>query len=169
MEKKTFLGTWKEIPAANEIQYTVDNVECTSDGISTKMGQNNVSTECVWYRPFLTFYSGIYCCQAHPWGAGHDLPVSKAEQWYLGPGGDQAVSWQPKHHPGIQVQGHGDCSGSVPGTLFKNISYHSQCIWIRSMKPFFTTENLVDSIQINLLCLLRIWEEKIKKRKSVNK
>ena len=46
MEKKTFLGTWKEIPAANEIQYTVENVECTSDGISTKMGQNNVSTEC---------------------------------------------------------------------------------------------------------------------------
>ena len=43
MEKKTFLSTWKDIPAANEIQYTIENVECTSDGISTKMGQNNVS------------------------------------------------------------------------------------------------------------------------------
>ena len=42
MEKKTFLGTWKDIPAANEIQYTIESVECTSDGISTKMGQNNV-------------------------------------------------------------------------------------------------------------------------------
>ena len=45
MEKKTFLGTWKDIPAANEIQYTIENVECTSDGISTKMGQNNVSIQ----------------------------------------------------------------------------------------------------------------------------
>jgi len=44
MEKKTFLGTWKDIPAGNEIQYTVENVECTSDGISTKMGQNNAFT-----------------------------------------------------------------------------------------------------------------------------
>jgi len=44
MEKKTFLNTWKDIPAANEIQYSLDNVECTSDGISTKMGQNNTFT-----------------------------------------------------------------------------------------------------------------------------
>jgi len=44
MEKKTFLNTWKDIPAANEIQYTIENVECTSDGISTKMGQNNAFT-----------------------------------------------------------------------------------------------------------------------------
>jgi len=44
MEKKTFLNTWKDIPAANEIQYTVENVECTSDGISTKMAQNNAFT-----------------------------------------------------------------------------------------------------------------------------
>ena len=32
MEKKTFLATWKDIPAANELQYTIDNVECTADG-----------------------------------------------------------------------------------------------------------------------------------------
>ena len=43
MEKKTFLNTWKDIPAANEIQHTIEGVECTSDGISTKMAQNNVS------------------------------------------------------------------------------------------------------------------------------
>ena len=42
MEKKTFLNTWKDIPATNEIQYTIENVECTSDGIQTKMAQNNV-------------------------------------------------------------------------------------------------------------------------------
>merc|ERR1712142_22843 len=44
MEKKTFLNTWKDIPAANEIQYTIENVECTSDGIQTKMAQNNAFT-----------------------------------------------------------------------------------------------------------------------------
>jgi len=44
MEKKTFLATWKDIPATNEVQYTIENVECTSDGISTKMGQNNAFT-----------------------------------------------------------------------------------------------------------------------------
>ena len=27
----------------NEVQYTIENVECTADGISAKMGQNNVS------------------------------------------------------------------------------------------------------------------------------
>merc|ERR1719216_60351 len=44
MEKKTFLNTWKDIPAANEIQFTIENVECTSDGIQTKMAQNNAFT-----------------------------------------------------------------------------------------------------------------------------
>merc|ERR1719403_309260 len=44
MEKKTFLNTWKDIPAANEIQHTIEGVECTSDGISTKMTQNNAFT-----------------------------------------------------------------------------------------------------------------------------
>ena len=43
MEKKTFLNTWKDIPASNETQYTIENVECTSDGIQTKMATNNVS------------------------------------------------------------------------------------------------------------------------------
>jgi len=44
MEKKTFLNTWKDIPAANEIQHTIEGIECTSDGISTKMSQNNAFT-----------------------------------------------------------------------------------------------------------------------------
>jgi len=44
MEKKTFLNTWKDIPAANEIQHTIEGVECTSEGISTKMAQNNAFT-----------------------------------------------------------------------------------------------------------------------------
>jgi len=44
MEKKTFLATWKDIPPQNEVQYTIENVECTADGISAKMGQNNAFT-----------------------------------------------------------------------------------------------------------------------------
>jgi len=44
MEKKTFLNTWKDIPASNETQYTIENVECTSDGIQTKMATNNCFT-----------------------------------------------------------------------------------------------------------------------------
>merc|ERR1712241_641242 len=42
--KNSFLNTWKDIPAANEIQHTIEGVECTSDGISTKMTQNNAFT-----------------------------------------------------------------------------------------------------------------------------
>ena len=30
MEKKVFLATWKDIPAANEVQYTIQNVECNA-------------------------------------------------------------------------------------------------------------------------------------------
>ena len=44
MEKKVFLATWKDIPAQNEIQFTIEGTECNSDGVSTKMHQNNVFT-----------------------------------------------------------------------------------------------------------------------------
>ena len=44
MEKKIFLATWKDIPSQNEVQFTIENVECNADGVSTKMGQNNVFT-----------------------------------------------------------------------------------------------------------------------------
>jgi len=44
MEKKVFLATWKDIPAQNEVQYTVQNCECNADGVSTKMQQNNAFT-----------------------------------------------------------------------------------------------------------------------------
>merc|ERR1719422_658701 len=37
MEMKTFLNAWKEIPATNEVQYTIDNINCTSDVIEMKM------------------------------------------------------------------------------------------------------------------------------------
>lgn len=44
MEKKVFLATWKDIPAQNEIQFTIEGTNCNSDGVSTKMHQNNVFT-----------------------------------------------------------------------------------------------------------------------------
>jgi len=44
MEKKVFLATWKDIPSQNEVQFTLENVECNADGVSTKMQQNNVFT-----------------------------------------------------------------------------------------------------------------------------
>jgi len=44
MERKEFLTTWKNIPAENEVQYTLENCECNADGASTKMEQNNVFT-----------------------------------------------------------------------------------------------------------------------------
>ena len=44
MEMKTFLNAWKEIPATNEVQYTIVNIDSTSDVIEMKMAKNNVFT-----------------------------------------------------------------------------------------------------------------------------
>ncbi|KAK9745099.1 Adaptin N terminal region [Popillia japonica] len=44
LEKRFFLTTWKDIPAANEVQYTITDVKFTSDQISTKMAHNNIFT-----------------------------------------------------------------------------------------------------------------------------
>ena len=44
MEKKVFLATWKDIPAQNEVQYTIQNCECNAGGyhlvnLTTKRSQ----------------------------------------------------------------------------------------------------------------------------------
>ena len=44
MDKRIFLSTWKDIPAANEVQYTISNVSLGADAVSAKMQQNNVFT-----------------------------------------------------------------------------------------------------------------------------
>lgn len=44
MDKRLFLSTWKEIPAQNELQYTLTNVQLSADAIVQKMQQNNVFT-----------------------------------------------------------------------------------------------------------------------------
>jgi AP-1 complex subunit beta-1 len=30
MEKKVFLATWKDIPSSNEVQFTLENIECNA-------------------------------------------------------------------------------------------------------------------------------------------
>ncbi|XP_037933057.1 AP-1 complex subunit beta-1 [Teleopsis dalmanni] len=44
LDKRVFLNTWKEIPAANELQYSLSGVIGTTDGIASKMTTNNVFT-----------------------------------------------------------------------------------------------------------------------------
>ena len=34
MEKKVFLATWKDIPAQNEIQFTIEGTDCNSGEFS---------------------------------------------------------------------------------------------------------------------------------------
>lgn len=44
LDKRVFLNTWKEIPAANELQYSLSGVIGTTDGIASKMTNNNIFT-----------------------------------------------------------------------------------------------------------------------------
>ncbi|XP_046963890.1 AP-1 complex subunit beta-1 isoform X1 [Vanessa cardui] len=44
LDKRVFLTTWKEIPAANEVQHTISNVLGTADSIAQKMTLNNIFT-----------------------------------------------------------------------------------------------------------------------------
>ncbi|KAK3097948.1 hypothetical protein FSP39_014752 [Pinctada imbricata] len=44
MDKKIFLGTWKDIPAQNEVQYEITNVQHNADMVSQKLKNNNVFT-----------------------------------------------------------------------------------------------------------------------------
>ncbi|CAK1541735.1 unnamed protein product [Leptosia nina] len=44
LDKRVFLTTWKEIPAANEVQHTISGVVGTADTIAHKMSLNNIFT-----------------------------------------------------------------------------------------------------------------------------
>lgn len=39
-----FLTTWKDIPAANEVQYSLTEVRGNADTVAAKMTQNNIFT-----------------------------------------------------------------------------------------------------------------------------
>ncbi|XP_055910231.1 AP-1 complex subunit beta-1 isoform X2 [Eupeodes corollae] len=44
LDKRVFLTTWKEIPAANEVQYSLSGVNGNTDAIASKMTANNIFT-----------------------------------------------------------------------------------------------------------------------------
>lgn len=44
LDKRLFLTTWKEIPAANEVQYNLNGIVGSADAISSKMTANNIFT-----------------------------------------------------------------------------------------------------------------------------
>ncbi|XP_055383042.1 AP-1 complex subunit beta-1 isoform X1 [Condylostylus longicornis] len=44
LDKRVFLTTWKEIPAANEVQYNLNGISGNADTIASKMTSNNVFT-----------------------------------------------------------------------------------------------------------------------------
>ncbi|KAG7303350.1 AP-1 complex subunit beta-1 [Plutella xylostella] len=44
LDKRVFLTTWKEIPAANEVQHTLSSVIGNADSVAQKMTTNNVFT-----------------------------------------------------------------------------------------------------------------------------
>lgn len=44
LDKRVFLTTWKEIPAANEVQYNLNGINATADGLAAKMQANHIYT-----------------------------------------------------------------------------------------------------------------------------
>lgn len=44
LDKRVFLTTWKEIPAANEVQYNLHSIVGTADTVAAKMTANNIFT-----------------------------------------------------------------------------------------------------------------------------
>lgn len=44
LDKRVFLTTWKEIPAANEVQYNLNGVGSNADTLAAKMTANNIFT-----------------------------------------------------------------------------------------------------------------------------
>lgn len=44
LDKRVFLTTWKEIPAANEVQYNLNGVGSNADSLASKMTANNIFT-----------------------------------------------------------------------------------------------------------------------------
>merc|ERR1719309_113791 len=44
MDKRVFLATWKDIPAQNEQQYSLNNIHFNTDTVSSKLSQVNIFT-----------------------------------------------------------------------------------------------------------------------------
>ncbi|CAH0548555.1 unnamed protein product [Brassicogethes aeneus] len=44
LDKRVFLTTWRDIPSANEVQYTINDLNGNTDTVSNKMVMNNIFT-----------------------------------------------------------------------------------------------------------------------------
>ncbi|RZC34202.1 AP-1 complex subunit beta-1 [Asbolus verrucosus] len=44
LDKRVFLTTWRDIPSANEVQYTINDIKGNADSVSAKMTHNNIFT-----------------------------------------------------------------------------------------------------------------------------
>ncbi|CAG9815062.1 unnamed protein product [Phaedon cochleariae] len=44
LDKRVFLTTWRDIPSANEVQYTVNDIKGNTDAVSSKMTLSNIFT-----------------------------------------------------------------------------------------------------------------------------
>ncbi|CAH1380185.1 hypothetical protein MTP99_004120 [Tenebrio molitor] len=44
LDKRVFLTTWRDIPSANEVQYTISDIRGNADSVSGKMTHNNIFT-----------------------------------------------------------------------------------------------------------------------------
>lgn len=44
LDKRVFLTTWRDIPSANEVQYTLNDIKGSADAISSKMTMSNIFT-----------------------------------------------------------------------------------------------------------------------------
>lgn len=44
LDKRVFLTTWKEIPAANEVQYSLTGISGSADTVAARMTANNIFT-----------------------------------------------------------------------------------------------------------------------------
>ena len=43
-DRKLFLATWKDIPASGEVQFTISNVQLTTDQAESKLNENFIFT-----------------------------------------------------------------------------------------------------------------------------
>ncbi len=109
MEKKVFLATWKDIPAQNEVQFTIENVECNAGkGFFSEKCPVKKKKQNPYLISFLTHYRWrvdknapeqcFHGGKEDPRGAGHGVPVRKIHQQRLGTCGTQDPAWQSEHN-----------------------------------------------------------------------
>lgn len=104
MEKKVFLATWKDIPSQNEVQFTLDNVECNAGKLAAasnaSLGLTVLTREssCRWCLDQDAPEQRLHRGQEDPGGPGHGLPGHQVHQQRLGTCRVEDPTWKPDHH-----------------------------------------------------------------------